>query len=900
MKNVLNGKTRYIILSLFIVLAVVSAILSGKVGINYDITEYLAEDTETKISLEIIENEFGMTGNVQVMIENIDTEAALGFADKLGEVPNVLTVTFDPSSELNYKDGKALFNVLLNGSDSSEEAKQALADIEQLCEEFEKVSLGGSTVQSEALRKTITTEMVYILGISLALVAIILLITSSSWIEPLILLFASGFAVIINLGTNIIFGEISYITSSVAAILQLALSIDYSIVLLHTYRAEKETTLDSAEAMLKSVKSVVRPVLASAMTTVAGLVALLFMTFRIGFDIGIVLIKGIVFSAVTALTLLPALILIIEKPLKKLTKKEFVPKGKLFCAVASKAGRVIVPLALAVVVLCGVLQSFSIYSFTANAVTDTSIQDTFGKHSTVIVVYRKSHDSVENERDFSSKLATYENSPVLGVTAYSNTVMEEYSVDKAVSALGVKREDAELLYTMYYLEADRSQVKLTSGELARYAASLAENDKDVAELVDEEMRTALGMIAFFMDFMDEYHTANEVHAILTELGADISLDDVKSAYELLGYRGQALQGRKLVKLASKLTNRLEPEIITALYDLIAADEFLNQQNYYEYPQMTRKLNAFIKTVQSVDIKMEIAEELVFGVYAKYAVANNAVKTPPIVAKTLLEYVSGKAENSDLLKSKLNDEMKAQLDEAKAMIQSAEALFIGPAHNRMLLTVDLPTESQRTSEFVEYLSSLVKETLGREAYIAGEIVSTHDLKVTFEGDNRLITVFTIVSVFLIVMIIFRSLSLPIILVATIQGAIWIALSVWLAVGEPLFFMSFIMGNCILMGATIDYGILMSSNYVSLRETLDKKEALFRSVKAAMPTVFSSGMIMTVCGFVIGFIASQNAIASTGTMIGIGTIASVVMITVVLPSALYVLDGFIMKLSIKNKK
>ena len=423
MKNALKGKIRYIILVLFIALAAVSAVLYGKVGINYDVTAYLDEDTETKISLGIIENEFGMTGNVQVMISNIDTEGALSFAEKLKKVPNVLTVAFDPSSEQSYKDGNALFNILIDGSDASAEAKQVISDVKALCAEYENVSYGGSAVQSAALRETIGREMIFILAISLTLVAIILLITSSSWIEPIILLLASGIAVVINLGTNVIFGEISYITSAVAAILQLALSIDYSIVLLHGYRAEKEITLDSGEAMLSTVKKVVKPISASAMTTIAGLVALLFMTFTIGFDIGIVLIKGIVVSAVTALTLLPAVVLIVEKPMLRLKKKEFVPKGSFFCAISQKAGKVILPIALAAVVLCGVLQSFSTYAFTATAVTDTSIEDTFGKNSTVIVVYRSDSNSVEKERSFTKKLSALDNSPVLNMTSYSGTVI---------------------------------------------------------------------------------------------------------------------------------------------------------------------------------------------------------------------------------------------------------------------------------------------------------------------------------------------------------------------------------------------------------------------------------------------------------------------------------------------
>ena len=217
---------------------------------------------------------------------------------------------------------------------------------------------------------------------------------------------------------------------------------------------------------------------------------------------------------------------------------------------------------------------------------------------------------------------------------------------------------------------------------------------------------------------------------------------------------------------------------------------------------------------------------------------------------------------------------------------------------MLLSVNLPNESADTTEFVAFLSDQVRETFGNDAYITGEVVSTYDLQQSFDRDNLFITVFTLISIFVIVMLIFRSLSLPVIPVAVIQGAIFIAMSTQL-LGKGLFFMSYIVATCILMGATIDYGILMSGNYVACRADYDKKEALARSVEAAMPTVFTSGLILTVCGFVIHFISSQNSISTVGLLIGIGTICSVLMITVVLPSVLYLLDRFVLKLSMKKR-
>ena len=253
---------------------------------------------------------------------------------------------------------------------------------------------------------------------------------------------------------------------------------------------------------------------------------------------------------------------------------------------------------------------------------------------------------------------------------------------------------------------------------------------------------------------------------------------------------------------------------------------------------------------------------------------------------------------ELLKQKMTDDNRAKVSEAQDNVASATDLFLGDNYSRMLLSVDLPNESKESTEFVEYLTDLVKDTFGEDAHIAGKMPSTYDLQQAFDADNTFITIFTIISIFIIIVVVFRSLSLAVVLVSVIQGAIWIAMSTSLITG-PMFFMSYIVTTCILMGATIDYGILMSTSYLEHRQTLDKKESLYKAVEAAMPTVFTSGMILTICGFIVGFISSQTSISTVGFLLGKGTLVSVLMITLVLPSVLYLLDGFILKLTLKKK-
>lgn len=1012
---------KWIVIALFIAAAILSAVTMGKIAINYNLADYLGSDTQTKIALDIIENEFGATGNIQVMAKNVSAETAEEMLEKIENVENVLNVNFDKYDEAYYKNGNALFIVVVDGDDYSDNAKQVSADIKTALGAYEGTEFGGTATEKQSLQDSITSEMTYILAISLCLVAAILLITSESWFEPLLLLLSSGAAVLINRGTNIFFGEISYITNSIAAILQLALSVDYSIVLLHAYRKKKESTEDKYAAMKAAIKSVIKPVSASALTTIAGLLALLFMSFRIGFDIGMVLMKGIVISALTSVTLLPSLVLLFDKPLKKAKKRAFNPKGKCFCKTSFKASKAIVPIALVLVVVCGVLQTGNVFIFSDTKAGNPAISEAFGSNNSVVVVYKNSENNYDNEKRLTDLLYAYKTKDgktvVSDYTAYTNTVREVYDVQKATRKLELSESDAQMLFAMYNLYRSPSDLKLTFSEFVDYAEKIAESDADAAEFIDDETVKTIKTLKLVSDVNSTELSAEELYEKLTSgvmTGTDISLFSIKQIYGLYYYNDVAVKeadfetmldfiiavsdnenlngmidesavaqlealsaGVKqykayypetdelrqvmsgaydyenflpvLANVAAELTGaapqiEITDESVQQIYimyfyqtgvmpsgkmtgktfaeyalsaaetnavigagltednrnklsDMLTADRYFSDVVELSYKNACEKLSALQSEIKSGIAALPIEEDKVSGVYIKYAVGVGSLDSP-VTACDLLDFVSENMDTNILLKQKMSAENREKVADAQSDIAKAEDLFVGKNYSRMLLSVNLPNESEDTAEFVKYLSDEVKNIFGEDSYITGEIVSTYDLKESFSHDNLFITIFTLVSIFVIVMLIFRSLSLPVILVAIIQGAIFVAMSTQL-LGSGIFFMSYIVTTCILMGATIDYGILMSSNYVAYRGSYDKKQSLELSVEAAMPTVFTSGMILTVCGFVIHFISSQNSISTVGLLIGIGTICSVVMITVVLPSVLYLLDKFVLKLSLKKK-
>ena len=535
---------KYIVLVAFFVVTVVSFLLMSGVQTNYNISDYLDESTETKISLNIIEEHFEMTGNIQVMVENVSVEDAYKISSVIKGIDNVLFVNFDENDPAYYKDGHALFAVIVNGDEYSSTANEVLDDIQVKLDELleNEINLGGSVVEKRNMRNTLKVEIVLILGIAIVFAYAIMLLMAKSWLEPFFLLVPSGIAVLINLGTNVIFGEISYITKAVAAILQLALSVDYSIILLHEYRNQKNNTPDNEDAMMLAIKKSFAPIFSSALTTMAGLVALFFMTMKIGFDIGVVLTKGIAISAITSLTLLPAVLLCVEKLMNKTSKRNLVISGDKFCKIAFKSGKPILALALVVIILCGVLQSGNTYLFTDSANPNQTIIDTFGANNTVVVVYPK-EDDMENvwnkEALLVEKLGDYKTSEGKNVlhsyNAYSNTVRELYTLEKAMEKLNLSLDDAKFLFSLYH---EHDSHKMDMKNFIEYTAQFLKNDPDGQNFADEKLVNTMDTLLVIDKIMSGNHTSEELHTLSTTgplEGTDLSLFQIQQMYGLYVY-----------------------------------------------------------------------------------------------------------------------------------------------------------------------------------------------------------------------------------------------------------------------------------------------------------------------------------------------------------------------------
>ena len=305
-------------------------------AVNYDIADYLPSHSPSSRALEVMEEEFeGGIPNARVMISNVTIAEALEYKEKLARVEGVEAVTWlddavnilQPLATLDqeqvqtyYQDNTALFTVTIK-EDMRIEAVQNLRELIG-----EDQAMSGSAV-STAISTTATVSEVQLISVFAVLfVLVVLVLTTTSWVEPIIVLVGLGVAIAINKGTNLMFGEISFVTNAAGSILQLAVSLDYSVFLLHRFEECRQTNSDVKSAMVEALGKSTLSILSSGLTTVIGFLALVLMQFRLGPDLGLALAKGVAISLIIVFTFMPALILLVYRQIDRTKHRPFVPK----------------------------------------------------------------------------------------------------------------------------------------------------------------------------------------------------------------------------------------------------------------------------------------------------------------------------------------------------------------------------------------------------------------------------------------------------------------------------------------------------------------------------------------------------------------------------------------------
>ena len=682
MERLVNGILKYkkSILVFFILATVISLFTSSMVNINYNIMDYLPEEAPSTKALDVMNEEYDKgAANVRVVLKDVSIVDALKYKEKIKKVDGVddiqwlddvvnikepLELQNQDTIESWYKNNEALFSITVN----EDKEESAIDEIGEIIGENGMIS--GSAVNIVFAQETTEKELIKMMVILIPIILIILFLTTSSWFEPVLFLSTIGIAIIINSGTNLILGEISFVTKAAGSILQLAVSMDYSIFLLHRFSEFRNEGLAVKEAMKEAILKSVSSILSSGLTTVVGFAALIVMKFKIGPDMGFVMLKAICLSLISVLVLLPVLALYCYKLIDKTQHKSFMPKFNKFAKVSYKFRHISIILFLLLLIPCFLAQQNNSFSYWASEI--------YSDESTKI-----GHDTAAINKEFGK----------------TNPLV----------------------------------LMVPKGDLVSERA-----------LCDE-------------------------------------LENIDKITSITSY----------------------------------------------------------------------------------------AETVGITIPT--EYVP--------------DDTLSQL--------------ISDNYSRFIIVANVKVEGDETFALIDEIRNLAYKYYNDSYYFLGESVNTLDLKETIEDDNKKVNAISIIAIMIILLLTFKSLSLPIILVLVIEFSIWSNLTFNYFIGNDVFYIAYLIISSIQLGATIDYAILFTNRYIENRETMNKKEATQATISTTTVSILTSASILATAGIILGEISTNSIIAQLGILVGRGAILSLILVLFVLPALLMLLDKLIAKTTKKNK-
>ena len=662
-----------IIEKFFIAMTILCAVCYPFVGVNYDLSKYLPDFAPTKQALDVMEQEFGYPGMARIMVKDVTLPEARTIRQRISRVdgvdlvvgPDLAANVFSTDAFIKnsltdrfYKDGNAVYQIIFEDGDSDASTHKAINEIYGIVGK-DRGCFAGSAVSSKERQESITREIAMAIGMAVVIIWLILTLTTTSWFEPFLFILVMAVAIVLNMGSNIMFGRISFFTFSTAAILQLAVSMDYSIFLLHTYTAIKQSGVDSRPAMEAAIEKSCSSILASGATTIVGFLVIALMKFTIGRDVGFVLTKGIVCSLVTVLFLMPTLILRFDKKIEKTAHRSFLP-----------------PL------------------------------DGLGK-----LMYRI-------------------RIPVLAAAAFC----------------AVPCYFGQSMNYFYY-----GDDALGSGPGTR---------------VYEDSRA----------IEDVFGKSNVIIAMVPN--------------------GNVIKERRL-------TEELEDQ------------EF-------------------------IDYALSMAGTLPQGIPESFL--------PETVTKQLRT----------------------------------------GSYARILISMENREESSYSFQCSEKLTEIVKKYYPEDSYVIGMTPTTMDIRDILTDDYNRVSIISLAGVALVVMLTFHSVMVPVLVIIPIEVAIYLNMTIPYIIGDSMVYIGYIIVSCLQLGATIDYSILMTNNYMEFRETMGSRDAAVTAIAKSAISILTSGGILTVVGYLLYFTSSIQAISQVGRLVGRGALLSMILVLSLLPALLAAFD------------
>ena len=882
---------RNIIFSAMLILTAVCAFLIPKVSVNSDMTKYLPDDSSMKQGISLMEKEFPTAGEaytIRVMFKRLDSEKKTEFKDALAAIENVDSVTYDMTGS-DYNSGEYTLYILNTkyGYDTEEEA----AVERQVKEKFSDYEV---TVKNDDTSAPDIPLSVYLAAFGIILV--VLLISCSSYFEPVLFLITIGIAVVLNLGTNFFLGEISDVSFGIAAVLQLALSMDYSIILMNRYRQEMKKTDDRKEAMANALRAALGSITGSAVTTIVGLLVLVFMSFKIGADIGIVLAKGVAFSMLCVFTVLPALILLSHKLIERTEKKERAKKAHkkglstVLGGFSYRFRSVIAVLFVVLFIATGYLQygTKTVYTLTEK----DSIADVFPKDNTVVLLYENTDE--DNIAEIASTLEKKD--CVKTVVSYPTTIGKQCTVKEMSDMLLRMGEslqiDEKLLNIVYYHYRSNGKTEpMTLSDFVGFLSDTVAVDPMFSGYIDEASAKQLATLkpltdksnltsplppatlAQFLGLDAEQVT----QLFMLRYGTEYTPDKTMSLYEFVSFLTDNVLPKP--EYAAMLDDAAKAKLYQAktIADAVVSDKEFTPEEMTEFlGGVSDKFNE--NTVELLYL---------YSASLKYENAQSTM-TPEALVKHIEKLASEQS-----FSSLLTAEQKAGIAKARKQLDDGVQQLKGEEHSRLTVTTKLPVESEKTSAFVKEMTELCDEKLSGEYHLIGNSIMVDEMESGFGREQLIITLLTAASIFIVVALTFRSLAIPAILVLIVQCGVFITVSALGTIGGSMYYLALLIVECILMGATIDYGILFTSYYREMRATLSVCEAIVAAYKGSIHTILTSGTIMVLITAVIGPLFGNPTIEQIVRTLSVGCASAMFLILFVLPGILALCDRVIVR-------
>ena len=1009
---------RYFLLILMIALGVAGACMLPEVKIVSDMTTYLPDDSRMKHGLDNLKSSFsGIDINgagVSAMFTNEVVHDSL--ATELTELDGIAAIIGNRSN-----DRYTLYQFVLDPSASPNEVANSISS-----------RYGDSVTVETASANLLPDNMMFIVTVGVGLLTLILVIMCASFIEAALFLVAIGIAVAINMGSNVFLPGVSVVTSAIASILQLILSMDYSIILANRYRKVRERNPDKIAAMEQALSDTTPPILSSAMTTILGMSMLAFMDFKIGLDMGLVLSKGVFLSLVSIYFVLPSLILSFDKLIRKTTKKvpllhtyklsgfevrhrmliavafaiffvasyflskrteisfsntwptevtrEFPPQNQTVLLYRTDEQEKIIPLIDSLnsdskVVTAMSYPSIMLKERTADEMIGfiremsamlpagaESIDSTMLSHDLLGIVYYAAAHPERNEKmsfsdieKFVSELpAEYaagfdidrmmqdimnglmveeedieESVPVIAetvadVTPPPVTEPEEpeapaspepsqcYTVLATISEPDTmiqstpasrftfenstqkmtSREMAEFLgfdhtqASIIYRLAGCSKSGMTAQEFIRYINENILTRKAYARMISDEQQSELAEVRHQIDSAVDagpsQHAVTPIHIPEVPAAEIVTQTDSTAKTETpapaVSEPVKEIQSPAVVVTEQKVEKRKEITPVEVLLDMVDSDRKYSSE----------KIGSTLRNVG-----IDVAQSDIDLLFMFYGSQNSDTDSLKMSISDLMDFMTGTLLSDPMYERFIDESAKESIISMKQSMTEGLGNLIGEGYSIATIISDYETESQETFDFIERLSEKCDETFDGECYLIGESVMYKEMKDGFRHEMMVVTLLTIIVIFITVALTFRSMIVPVFLLLIVMSAVYVCVFVGGLGGQPMNYLAYLVMQSILMGATIDYAILFTDYYREKRMKLPIWQALRKSYKNTIHSIMTSGLILILCPYIMSMLLTDPTISLILHSISVGALSAILLIIFVLPGLLAAFDRIVVK-------